>query len=205
MMRTFGRNIDGMRTPRFPAEALAEVLREQKIATLGQLAATLGPAVERTVFRKLRELASRSSYSHRGRYYTLDNVADFDEDGLWSYESVWFSVHGTLLATAEAIVDACALGRFVDELDNAVHVGMAPGGCGSRWCIDPRAANTAATRRLHGPIANEAGRPSSVMRFKMLHAMAASVSWAMGCRARSRPPMIDLYRKKAFSTRACRW
>ena len=74
-----------------------------------------------------------------------------------------------------------------------------------RWCIDPRAANTAATRRLHGPIANEAGRPSSVMRFKMLHAMAASVSWAMGCRARSRPPMIDLYRKKAFSTRACRW
>ena len=123
MMRTFGRNIDGMRTPRFSAEALAEVLREQKIATLGQLAATLGPAVERTVFRKLRELASRSSYSHRGRYYTLDNVADFDEDGLWSYESVWFSVHGTLLATAEAIVDACALGRFVDELDNAVHVG----------------------------------------------------------------------------------
>ena len=75
----------------------------------------------------------------------------------------------------------------------------------TRWCIDPRAANTAATRRLHGPIANEAGRPSSVMRFKMLHAMAASVSWAMGCRARSRPPMIDLYRKKAFSTRACRW
>ena len=75
----------------------------------------------------------------------------------------------------------------------------------TRCCIDPRAANTPATRRLHDPVANEAGRPSSVMRFRMLHAIAASVSWAMGCRARSRPPMIDLYLKKAFSTRACRW
>ena len=73
-----------------------------------------------------------------------------------------------------------------------------------RWCIDPRAASTATTRRLHDPIANEAGRPTSVMRFRMLHAIAASVSWAMGCRARSRPPMIDLYLKKAFSTRAVR-
>ena len=112
-----------MRTPRFPAEALAELLREQKIATMRQLAATLGTAVERTVFRKLRELPYRTSYSHRGRYYTLDDVAEFDEDGLWSYESVWFSLHGTLLTTVEAIVDASELGRFVDELDNALHVG----------------------------------------------------------------------------------
>ena len=74
-----------------------------------------------------------------------------------------------------------------------------------RWCTDRRAASTAATRRLHDRMANEAGRPSSVMRFRMLHAIAASLSWAMGCRARSRPPMIDLYLKKAFSTRACRW
>ena len=74
-----------------------------------------------------------------------------------------------------------------------------------RWCMNPTAAKTAPTQRLHDPIANEAGRPSSVMRFKMLHASAASVSWAIGCRARSRSLMIDLYLKKAFSTRACRW
>ena len=67
--------------------------------------------------------------------------------------------------------------------------------------MNPTAAKTAPTQRLHDPIANEAGRPSSVMRFKMLHASATSVSGALGCRARSRLPMIDLYRKKVFSTR----
>ena len=60
-------------------------------------------------------------------------------------------------------------------------------------------------RGLHDPIANETGRPSSVIRFRMLHAITASESWAFEWRARSWSPMIDLYLKKAFSTRACRW
>ena len=111
-----------MRTPQFPTEALAELIREQKIATMGQLADTLGTDVKRTVFRKLKELRYRTSYSHRGSYYTLDEVADFDESGLWSYKSVWFSTHGTLLATVEAMVDAGEYGHFLDELDNALHV-----------------------------------------------------------------------------------
>ncbi len=111
-----------MRTTQFPSEALAELIRAQKIATMGQLADTLGTDVKRTVFRKLKELGYRTSYSHRGSYYTLDDVADFDDDGLWSYRSVWFSTHGTLLATVEAMVDAGELGHFLDELDNMLHV-----------------------------------------------------------------------------------
>ena len=112
-----------MRTPQFPSEALAELIREQKIATIRQLADTLGTDVKRTVFRKLKELGYRTSYSHRGSYYTLDDVADFDDNGLWSYKSVWFSTHGTLLATVEAMVNAGEFGHFLDELDNALHVG----------------------------------------------------------------------------------
>jgi hypothetical protein len=37
-----------------------------------------------TVFRKLKELGYRTSYSHRGRFYTLDRIARFDRQGLWS-------------------------------------------------------------------------------------------------------------------------
>ncbi len=55
------------------------------------------------------------------------------------------------------------------------------------------------------PIAADAGRPSSVIRLRMLQASRASTTWASGSRARSRSPRIDLYRKKAFSTRTCRW
>lgn len=111
-----------MRTAEFDAQALAVVLRRQKIATLPELMAVLGSA-RRTVFRKLEELSYRTSYSHRGAYYTLDEIAQFDENGLWSYRDVWFSVHGTLLATAAVFVDDAEQGYFVEELDHELRVG----------------------------------------------------------------------------------
>ena len=88
-----------------------------------ELMAALGSKARRTVFRKLKELPYRTSYSHRGRYYTLDDVARFDELGLWSCREVWFSICGTLLSTAVAMVKAAARGYFVDELNNVLHVG----------------------------------------------------------------------------------
>lgn len=112
-----------MRPTEFSSSAITNLLRKQRIATLPELAAALGTSGRRTVFRKLRELSCRTSYSHRGRFYTLENIPDFDEDGLWSYESVWFSIRGTLLMTAEAIVDESEFGYFVDELDRVLHVG----------------------------------------------------------------------------------
>jgi len=112
-----------MRPTVYSVDALADLLHKQKIATLPELMAALKTSVERTVFRKLRELAYRTSYSHRGCYYTLDEIAEFDHDGLWSFRSVRFSVHGTLLATACAFVNAAEAGYFVDELDNRLYVG----------------------------------------------------------------------------------
>ncbi len=112
-----------MRPTEFSADAITTLLRRQKIATLEELMAALGTRARRTVFRKLEQLPYRTSYSHRGRYYTLDEVAQFDELGLWSCRQVWFSVCGTLLSTAAAIVEASERGHFVEELDNVLHVG----------------------------------------------------------------------------------
>jgi len=64
-----------------------------------ELKTALGTEVDVTVFRKLKQLSYRTSYAHRGSYYTLDETAQFDEKGLWSFNSVWFSREGTLLAT----------------------------------------------------------------------------------------------------------
>ena len=112
-----------MATKQFSTLTLVDLLRERKIATISELMATLGTSAERTVFRKLRQLPYRTSYSHKGRYYTLDDIAEFDELGLWSFRAVWFSVHGTLLSTAQAWVESADAGYFVDELDNALNVG----------------------------------------------------------------------------------
>src|ERR1019366_5265592 len=62
-------------------------------------------------------------FSHRGSYYTLDETAHFDESGLWSFQSVWFSRQGTLLDTAQAFVENSSAGHFAEELDHLLHVG----------------------------------------------------------------------------------
>jgi hypothetical protein len=112
-----------MRTESFHADDLAKALRRSKIATMPQLKRALGTEVDVTVFRKLKQLAYRTSYSHRGSYYTLDETAHFGQDGLWSFQSVWFSRHGTLLDTAQAFVENSSAGHFAEELDHLLHVG----------------------------------------------------------------------------------
>ena len=105
-------------------ERLRRLLLRKKIATMPELKAALGTEVVLTVFRKLRELAYRSSYSHRGKYYTLDEIATFDALGLWSFRAVWFSKHGTLLRTCEALVSESEAGFAADELESVLHVGV---------------------------------------------------------------------------------
>jgi hypothetical protein len=77
-----------MRLEEYRAQDLIELFRKNKIATMRELKQMLGTQADATIFRKLRELSYRSSYSHRGRYYTLDDMADYDEWGLWSYRTV---------------------------------------------------------------------------------------------------------------------
>ena len=89
---------------------------------MAELKQALGTEVALTVLRKLKELDYLSSYSHGGRYYTLRAIARFDSQGLWCYERVWFSRHGTLLATAQRFVDQAAQGYFAQELAAALHV-----------------------------------------------------------------------------------
>jgi hypothetical protein len=111
-----------MRPLSFRPDALRTLLLRNKIATLDELKQTLGTPVDVTVFRKLKPLDYLTSYSHRGRYYTLREIARFDDRGLWSQEEVWFSRFGTLLATAEAFVDRSLRGCFADELLSLLHV-----------------------------------------------------------------------------------
>ena len=111
-----------MRPTSFRPDALRALLLRNKIATLDDLKHALGTRVDVTVLRKLKPLDYLSSYSHRGRFYTLREIALFDDHGLWSRAEVWFSRFGTLLATAEAFVNRSPRGYFADELAPALHV-----------------------------------------------------------------------------------
>jgi hypothetical protein len=83
----------------------------------------LGTRVDMTVFRKLAPLKHLTSYSHRGGFYTLPTIAQFDDaDGLWMAREAWFSKHGSLLDTAEALVRDSASGFHAGELEARLHV-----------------------------------------------------------------------------------
>ena len=102
---------------------LRGLFAKQSIATMDQLKKTVGTVADLTVHRKLRELDYCASYSHRGRFYTLRELAEFDENGLWWIRSIGFSSRGTLVATAEGLVDASEAGYAVEELDAIARVG----------------------------------------------------------------------------------
>ena len=113
-----------MRTKTLDVGALVRFLRRQKIATMVDLKAAVKSTSDATVFRMLNSVGYHSSYSQRGRYYALKKVVDFDELGLWSYRSVFFSIAGTLVATAEAFVEKSVAGYYADELEAVLHLSV---------------------------------------------------------------------------------
>ena len=111
-----------MRSEIFSADAIARLLRRRTIATMDELKAALGSSVDMTVFRKLRALSYLASYSHRGKYYALEEIAQFDEHGLWAYRGVRFSRFGSLVDTVETFVARATRGYLASEL--ASHLGV---------------------------------------------------------------------------------
>ena len=113
-----------MRSELFRSDSLIQLLRKRTIATMPDLKAALGTRVDMTVFRKLRALDYLTSYSHAGRFYTLRELAEFDEHGLWSYDGVRFSTRGSLIDTAEHFVLGAEGGLLATELSAQLQVAV---------------------------------------------------------------------------------
>jgi len=111
-----------MKTSKYHIKAIKLFFDQNKIATFDQLQEALGNPSRCTVFRKLDELQYLSSYSHRGKYYTLKSIARFNSNGLWTFSSVWFSQFGNLLQTSEALVQRSNAGYSAAELKDILEV-----------------------------------------------------------------------------------
>ena len=111
-----------MNTTKYHLQALKQFFDRHKIVTLDQLREAFGNPARCTVFRKLNDLHYLSSYSHRGKYYTLKSIAQFSEQGLWSLRSVCFSRFGNLLQTCQAFVHQSDAGYSASELKGLLQV-----------------------------------------------------------------------------------
>jgi hypothetical protein len=111
-----------MRAVTFSTNVISELFATQSIATMHELKKALGTSVDMTVFRKLNSLGYLASYSHRGKFYTLSIIPEFNEKGIWIFNNVYFSQCGTLRNTVHKFVSESQAGYSAAELRNDLHV-----------------------------------------------------------------------------------
>lgn len=102
--------------------ALLRLFRKRPVVTLVGLFTTLRTRSRMSVFRRLSTLGYLTSYSHAGSYYSLREIPEFDEEGLWHHQGVSFSRHGSLKNTVEHLVKDSAAGRTHPELERSLRV-----------------------------------------------------------------------------------
>jgi hypothetical protein len=103
-------------------QGIQNLLNRKMIAAINELKSAAGTSSTMTVFRSLTRLGYLSSYSHRGQYYTLRRIPDFDDLGLWSCRSVMFSQYGNLVETVAVIVERSEAGYTSNELEVILQV-----------------------------------------------------------------------------------
>lgn len=99
-----------------------KVFRRAKVLDIKALSAYFEKRSRRSLYRDLGELGYLTSYTDGGRYYTLADIPDFDELGLWFHRDIGFSRAGTLKETAAIQVDNAPDGRTHGELSNLLRV-----------------------------------------------------------------------------------
>lgn len=103
-------------------DKLQRLFQKYRVMEIKRLLTALKTRSRMTVFRYLRRLNYLTSYNESGRYYTLGEVAEFDEHGLWHFRKAYFSKHGTLKSTVLWMVEHSKTGHTQRELRELLRV-----------------------------------------------------------------------------------
>ena len=95
--------------------AVIRSFKKQKVVTIDQLASWLSCSVV-TARRRLKAWRAYTSYNRNGRYYTLPEIVQFNDIGLWRHEGAFFSKHGNLKQTLVYLVTHSEQGLSGAEL-----------------------------------------------------------------------------------------
>ena len=94
---------------------------ENTICTFGHMF-SLCNCSEATLRRRIHQIKLLVSYNHNSKFYTLSSFADFDKFGIWAWQEVLFSRHGSLSTTCRILVDNSKAGYTTKELATILHV-----------------------------------------------------------------------------------
>jgi len=73
-----------------------------------------------TVFRNLKEIGYTTSYNRNGKYYTLFEIAKFDESGIFDHKGILFFRDGGIQELVIKEIDSSEKGYTAEELSNKI-------------------------------------------------------------------------------------
>ncbi len=88
---------------------------KNKVLTINELKLIV-PLSVRTIHSRLKLWNAVNSYNKNGMYYTLPNIAQFDSNGLWSFQNIHFSQYGNLKQTIVELVNRSTSGLNAQQL-----------------------------------------------------------------------------------------
>lgn len=101
---------------------LEDLFHSKAVLTMQEIRNTLQSNSKATIFRKLNKLGHIASYSHAGKYHTLEIIAKYNKYGLWSFEGICFSRYRTLVNTLEILINRSNKGYFASELQKLLQI-----------------------------------------------------------------------------------
>lgn len=100
---------------------ILKAIFRKKIITIDDLSSLLDSSVK-TARRRLKRWHAYTSYNRNGGYYTLPNIPEFDENGLWAYRNVRFSRYGNLKQTSIHLIKCSIAGLDAGELSDLLGI-----------------------------------------------------------------------------------
>jgi hypothetical protein len=105
-------------------QKLVDGLRKRKVATMRHLQHQFQVS-HMTVFRALKKEGYHTSYNRNAAYYTLADVPEFDDWGLWAYRDIRFSRFRSLPDTLVALVEKAPAGLTCGEFEERLQTQVA--------------------------------------------------------------------------------
>ena len=102
---------------------ILKIIFRKKMITIDELSSYLKSSIK-TARRRLKLWEAYRSYNQNGRYYTLPNIPEFDENGLWIYRKIGFSKYGNLKQTAINLIRYSQAGLDVAEMNNLLGISV---------------------------------------------------------------------------------
>ena len=107
--------------PSYPT-LIRQLLQSKTVLTLKEIRHELASRPRSSLFRDLQKVEILTSYSHAGQYHALQSTVKFNRNGLWFYDHIAFSKHGTLKNTLVETISSSPAGMTHKELKTLLRI-----------------------------------------------------------------------------------